>query len=186
MRMPSWPPPPQKKVDLIYCHRVFDFIACLHSPPPNPWDTMYCPTALTKSQRKEYCYYLPASGGLRHYATRQEVPGSIPGSDLGNFQVFYSFCPHSVTLGSSQPLTNVYQGIYLGWGGKVWPARGAENSIVLVVPNFNVRLEVQHQIPPPPLWDFMTCYWKALALLKLLLIFLFTNSDTNIFSYRSI
>jgi hypothetical protein len=35
------------------------------------------------------CSWL-ASGDWRHYATRWEVPGSIPGSDLGNFQVFCS------------------------------------------------------------------------------------------------
>jgi hypothetical protein len=37
-------------------------------------------------------------------ATRNEVPGSITGRILGNFQVIYSFCPHSVALGSNQPL----------------------------------------------------------------------------------
>jgi len=33
---------------------------------------------------------------LRHCATRGKVPGSIPGRVIENFQVTYSFCPHSV------------------------------------------------------------------------------------------
>ena len=41
---------------------------------------------------------------LRHFATRQKVPGSISVTFLGNFQVTYSFSPHSLALSSTQPL----------------------------------------------------------------------------------
>ena len=108
-RMPSWS---QIKVELIYLYRVFDFIACLHSPPPPASHDI-----LSKSPEQNAATRilwllllllllcsLPASDGLRHYVTRWEVPGSIPGSDIRNVQVFYS---HSVVLGSSQPLTEM-------------------------------------------------------------------------------
>ena len=39
-------------------------------------------------------------------AKRQEVPGSISGGVLGNFQVAQS-CPHSEALGSTQPLAEM-------------------------------------------------------------------------------
>jgi len=35
------------------------------------------------------------------------VPGSISGRVFGNFQLSYSFCPHSVALGSILPLTEM-------------------------------------------------------------------------------
>lgn len=38
-------------------------------------------------------------------ALSQNVPGSIPGRGLRNFQVTSSFCPHSVAPGSTQPPT---------------------------------------------------------------------------------
>jgi hypothetical protein len=44
---------------------------------------------------------------LRHWATRREVPGSIPSVVLKNFQVTYSFCLHSPTLRCTQPLTEM-------------------------------------------------------------------------------
>jgi hypothetical protein len=34
----------------------------------------------------------------------REVPGSIPGQVFGKFQVAQSLCPHSVALGSTQPV----------------------------------------------------------------------------------
>ena len=43
---------------------------------------------------------------LRHCVSRWEVPGSIPGRVLEHFQLTYSFCPQSVILGSTQPLTD--------------------------------------------------------------------------------
>jgi hypothetical protein len=36
-----------------------------------------------------------------------EVPGSIPDKVLGKFRVTYSFCAHSLALGSTQPLTEM-------------------------------------------------------------------------------
>jgi hypothetical protein len=36
-----------------------------------------------------------------------ECPGSIPERVLGNFQVTYYFCAHSLTLGSTQSLTEI-------------------------------------------------------------------------------
>ena len=38
---------------------------------------------------------------------RREVPGSISGRVLENIQMSYSFRPHSVALGSTQPLTEI-------------------------------------------------------------------------------
>ena len=48
---------------------------------------------------------------LRHCATRRKVPASTSGMAVGNFQVIYSFCPHSAHLTSNR---NEYQGIFLG------------------------------------------------------------------------
>jgi len=48
------------------------------------------------------------------HATRQDFLDLIP-SRLGNFQASYSFCPHSVALGSTQPLTDMHtRGFSLG------------------------------------------------------------------------
>jgi len=44
---------------------------------------------------------------LSHCATRREVPASVPGRVLGNFQVTYSFCAHSVALGSTRRLAEM-------------------------------------------------------------------------------
>jgi hypothetical protein len=73
---------------------------------------------------------------LRHCATRRVVPGSIPGKILGKFPVTY-FCPHLVALGSTQPLTE--RNFFVG---KVRPARRAENSAVIFVPNVKLSTEV--------------------------------------------
>ena len=79
---------------------------------------------------------------LRHY---RRVPGSIPCRALGNFQVTYSFCPHSLAPGSTQPLTEMSIKEF-PWG-KVGLARTADNSAVLAVPNVKLRVEAQHSIP---------------------------------------
>ena len=36
-----------------------------------------------------------------------DVPGSIPGRNVGNFQLTHSFYPLSVALGSTQPVTEM-------------------------------------------------------------------------------
>jgi hypothetical protein len=41
---------------------------------------------------------------VRH---KTEVSGSSPGGILGNFLVTNSFCPHSVAVGSTQPLREI-------------------------------------------------------------------------------
>ena len=66
-------------------------------------------------------------------ATRREVAGSNSGGVLAYFQVAYFCRPHSVSLGSTQPLTEMSTKEF-SWG-KVRPARGTDNSAVLVVPN---------------------------------------------------
>ena len=50
-------------------------------------------------------------------ALRHKTGGSVFDYSrvLGNFQVKYSFCPHSLALGSTQRLTNECQGISLGY-----------------------------------------------------------------------
>ena len=77
--------------------------------------------------------------GSRHCATRRDDLGSIPGRVLGNYKVTYSFCPHSVLLVYTQPVTNEYEGDFL-WCN-VRPARGADTSAFLVVPSFKMGLE---------------------------------------------
>jgi hypothetical protein len=42
---------------------------------------------------------------MRYRVTRKEVPCSILGRVLANFQVTCYFCPQAVVLGSTQPLT---------------------------------------------------------------------------------
>jgi hypothetical protein len=44
---------------------------------------------------------------MRHSAARREVLDLIPDRVLGKFQVIYSFCLHSVTLGSTQSLAEM-------------------------------------------------------------------------------
>jgi hypothetical protein len=91
-----------------------------------------CKTAIWKGVR--WCSW------LGNCATRWEVRGSIPGRVLGNVQVTSSFCPHSIALGSTQPLLAC----------KVRPAPRPDESAVLVVQNVKVRVEAQHSILPPP------------------------------------
>jgi hypothetical protein len=92
---------------------------------------------------------------VAQYATRREVPVSIAGNVLGNFQVTYSFCPHSVVLWSAQPLTEMCSLPRNFLGGKMRPARRADNCTVLVVPNVKVRTEAQHFVPPLSLHDLL-------------------------------
>jgi hypothetical protein len=104
---------------------------------------------------------LPAS---MHYTTRREVPGSIPGRGLGNFQVTYSFMSKLSRLGvyTASDRKKVSRSLL---GGKERPARGADSSAVRVVSNVKVRFEVQNSIPPP--WVFMTCYLLPALVLKI-------------------
>jgi hypothetical protein len=70
---------------------------------------------------------------LRQCAARREVPVSTAGRVIGNFQVAYSFCPHSVALGFTEPKE------FFLLGCEVWPALRSANSTVLVVPNFRSK-----------------------------------------------
>jgi hypothetical protein len=64
---------------------------------------------LTHASVTHFMYLLEVEGRERcriwlgHCATRREVPGSIPGRILGDFQVTCSFCLLSVVLGSTKP-----------------------------------------------------------------------------------
>jgi hypothetical protein len=53
-----------------------------------------------------YLYFATAGRAVQVVAAR-EIPSSISGRVLGNFQVPYSFYTHSVALGSTQPLTKM-------------------------------------------------------------------------------
>jgi hypothetical protein len=70
--------------------------------------------------------------------------------------VNYSFCPHSVALGSIQLQTEVRTKEF-SWG-KLWPVHGADGSAVLIVPNVKVRMEAKHSMPPLSLHDFL---WES-------------------------
>jgi hypothetical protein len=44
-----------------------------------------------------------------------QIEGSIPGGFLGNFQVTYSFCSYSATMGSTEHLKEMtIKNVYLG------------------------------------------------------------------------
>jgi len=58
----------------------------------------------------------------------------------------FSCCPHSVGLGSTQPLTEMSTKEF-PWG-KEGTARRDDNSALLVVPNVKVSVEAKHSIPP--------------------------------------
>jgi hypothetical protein len=81
---------------------------------------------------------------LSHCVTVRDVRGSIPGRDVDNFQVTYSFCPHSVALESAQKSV-----------GKVRPSPGANNSAVLLVWTVRIRTVVQNFISLLSLHDFL-------------------------------
>jgi hypothetical protein len=57
--------------------------------------------------------------------------GSIPGRVLGNFQMTYSFWPHSVALRSTQPVTEMNTNVFPA--GILRAARVTDSSAVLVV-----------------------------------------------------
>jgi hypothetical protein len=44
---------------------------------------------------------------LSKYTVRREVLGSIPCMVPGSLQITYSFCPHSVTMGSKYTVTEM-------------------------------------------------------------------------------
>jgi hypothetical protein len=92
--------------------------------------------------------YLSLSGDrcLRHCSTILEVPGSIPCRVLGNFQVTSYFCPQSLALGLTQPLTEMTTRKF-SWG-KVRSTTRTDNTALPVVPTVKVRMEAQHSIPP--------------------------------------
>ena len=98
---------------------------------------------------------------MRHCATIREVPGSIPGRALGNFQVTSSFYPHSVALGSTQPLAEMSTKEF-PWG-KEGTARRDDNTAMLVVPNVNVKCGSQTFYPPSPLLSLHELLREALS-----------------------
>jgi hypothetical protein len=53
------------------------------------------------------CMTLELVFDKEHCATRWKGPGSIYGRVFGNFQMAFSFFPRSVTLGSTQHLTEM-------------------------------------------------------------------------------
>ena len=71
---------------------------------------------------------------MRHCATGQKVPGSIPGGVLSNLQMNYSFCPHSFATDSTQRLTEMSTKVFT-WG-KEWRA---DSSVVLIKPEIELR-----------------------------------------------
>ena len=64
----------------------------------------------------------------------------------------YSFCQHSVPVGFTQPLIRVPRDLF---GDEGRPARRADISAVVVLPNFKVRMEVQLSIRPVSLLDLL-------------------------------
>jgi hypothetical protein len=62
-------------------------------------------------------------------------------------------------VGSTQPVTDMSTKNFLG--GKVRPARRADSSAVLVVPNVKIGMEAQHYISRLSLHDLL---WKSLPL----------------------
>jgi hypothetical protein len=79
------------------------------------------------------------------HAAQDRRWGSITSRVLENFQLSYSFCPHSVALGSTQPLTDISTKGFPS--RKVQLAHTADSSAILVVPNFKVGMEAQHSMP---------------------------------------
>ena len=85
--------------------------------------------------------------------------GSIPNRFLGNFQVTYSFCPHSVALWSTLHVMSTKE---FPWGQST-----ATYSWQLYHPScadVKVRTGAQNSIH---LWIFMACYGKALTCVKI-------------------
>ena len=76
-----------------------------------------------------------------------------------------SFCQYSVALGPNQPLTEMstYDLFWVGvwWGGHVWPVCKPKNSVVLVVPNVEVRMEAQNFMV---LLSFYVLLWRTFTL----------------------
>ena len=82
------------------------------------------------------------------------LTSALHGGVPGNFKVTYSFCPHSVALGYTHPLTerNIKE---FSLGCKVRPAHRADNSAVLVVPNVKARTQAQNSTPPLSVHDLL-------------------------------
>jgi len=70
----------------------------------DPHLTVYFPLGGGEQGRGARC---EVCSWFRQCTTRHEVPGSIPGIVFGKFQATYFFCPHSVALGSTHPLTKM-------------------------------------------------------------------------------
>ena len=71
--------------------------------------------------------------------------GSLTSKVLGNFQVNYSFSPHSMALGSTEPLIDISTKGFPSC--KVQLAHTADRSAILDVPDVKVGMEAQHPIP---------------------------------------
>jgi hypothetical protein len=79
------------------------------------------------------------SSWLRHCATRWEVPASISYMVLWNFRVAYSFCPHLVYLGFTQPIIEMStKEFFWGGWGKVRLERKADGSAFTKYKNYSV------------------------------------------------
>ena len=111
------------------------------------------------------CFTVSTSGtvGLKHCATRREVWLSIPGRVRWNLKVAYSYCPHSVALGSTQLPKEMSTKSSLEV--KERPSSGVYSCAVPIVPNVKVRMEAQHSIPHLSLnnlwrqsFTFYNCY----------------------------
>jgi hypothetical protein len=96
--------------------------------------------------------------GTASHDARFRIQFLVRSLDLENFPS-YLFLPSAF----SSPLNRKWVTRYF-LGGTEWPARGANNSADLVVPNVKVRTKVQNSTPPPPLQVSTTCYGKSLHL----------------------
>jgi hypothetical protein len=88
------------------------------------------------------CEWWPSC--LRHCISSREVPRFVvyPGAVLKNFQVPRFLCLLLLALGFTRPLTEMSTK-----ESNVRPALWADNSVVLLLPNVKVRMEVHHFIP---------------------------------------
>jgi len=86
------------------------------------------------------------------------LTSALHGGVLGNFKVTYSFCPHSVALGSTHPLTEKTTKEF-PWGVKC--GRRIEQK---TLPSWLCQMSKQERKPkiPPRLWVFKTCYGESL------------------------
>jgi hypothetical protein len=73
------------------------------------------------------------SSWLRHYATSRKVVGSIPDSVIG-FLNWSNASSRTMTLGSTQSLTEMSTRNLPGEGGKGWPTHKADNLTAICEP----------------------------------------------------